>query len=112
MKKEIKWLTVTEYIDDYNKIHEKKITRKNVYKLINSGELNAQKNEKGYWIIKVVTEPEANYTVKEYMQKHNSNNKNPSITIKKVREMAINGELKAKKVAGKWIILEHPKKSK
>lgn len=110
MKKEIKWLTVTEYLNDYNESHETKITRKNIYKMINSGELNAKKNERGYWIIKIVIEPEAEYTVKEYVEKYNQIKFPSIINIKKVREMASKGELKSMKINGRWKILEHPKK--
>lgn len=113
MAKLVKWISTAEYVDEYNKTHEEKITRKDVYKMINVGDLQATKNERGHWCIKVVEEPQTELSVKDYVEKYNKvNKKNPSITVKEVREMASKGILKAKKVSGKWVILEAPKKQK
>ena len=118
MTKEIKTIKVAEYVDQYNKSHEDKITRHNVYAMIKEGKLTAQKNEKGHWVITLEVEkpktvpkkPEKEYPVKEFVEKYNGRHPKKTITIKKVRELAASGEIKAKKCLGRWIIMENPNK--
>lgn len=110
MKKEIKTFKVSEYVDLYNNSHEDKITRHNVYKMIKEGKLTAKKNELGYWIITVEDEPIKEYTPKEFVEKYNRRHPKKPITVKKIREFASEGKIKAKKHLGKWIIMENPNK--
>ena len=119
MTKEIKTIKVAEYVDQYNKSHEDKITRHHVYAMIKEGKLSAKKNELGHWLITIETEspkpkkvqsPPKEYPVKEFVEKYNGRHPKKTITVKKVRELAASGEIKAKKSLGRWIIMENPNK--
>ena len=110
MKKEIKTIKVTEYVEEYNKSHDEKITRHDVYKMIKNGELKAEKDPRGAWLIRVEIQEEKEYTAKQFVEAYNKRYKNEPITVKKVRELASAGKIKAKKSLGRWIILESPRK--
>lgn len=109
MKKIIR-VSVKEYVEAYNKEHSDSITRYEVYRMIKDGELKATKNPKGAWVIRLEIEEEVKYSVKQFVEKYNNRYKNDPITVRKVRELASKGKIKAKKVLGKWIILESPRK--
>lgn len=113
MAKKIKKMTVAEYMADYIKQNPSaSITKKKVYKLINSGKLKAHKNEKGAWIIEVEIEPNTKeYTVKEFVDEYNRRHLDSIITINKVRALAAKGIIHAKKLCGKWIISDSPRKT-
>lgn len=111
MKKEIKTIKVADYVEEYNKSHDEKITRHDVYKMIKNGELKAEKDPKGAWLIRVeIEKPGKEYSVKQFVEEYNRRYKDEPITIKKVRELASTGKIKAKKSLGRWIILDSPRK--
>lgn len=110
MGKEIKTIKVAEYVEKYNNSHDDKITRHNVYAMIKDGKLTAKKNEKGHWIITIQEEIVKEYSPKEFVEKYNGRHPKKPITVKKVRELASEGKIKARKHLGKWIISENPNK--
>lgn len=110
MAKQVKWMSTAEYVEYHNKHNEKKITRKDVYKMINKQELFAEKNEKGHWVIKVTTEVVQEYSPSEFVEEYNKRHKKDPITVQMVRKMAVAGAIKATKENRKWIIFESPKK--
>ena len=99
-------MSVTEYTRA-----NKKITRKDVYKMIAEGTLKATK-VKGAWVIEVPAEKKASktYTVKQFVEEYNKKHGDCAITEKKVRELASKEIITAKKVSGKWVILDSPRK--
>ena len=110
MKKEIKTIKVAEYVEEYNKSHDEKITRYDVYNMIKNGELKAEKDPRGAWLIRVEIHEEKEYTVKQFVEAYNKRYKNDPVTVKKVRELASQGKIKARKSLGRWIIIESPRK--
>ena len=111
-KKNIIEMSVAEYMADYIKKNPSEtITKNKVYKLINKGELKAHKNEKGNWIIEIEVKPAAKeYTVREFVEEYNYKHLDAIITVNKVRALAAKGLIKAKKLCGKWVITENPRK--
>lgn len=109
MTKEIKTIKVAEYVEDHNKKYIDKITRHDVYKMIKDGKLNAEKDQKGHWVIRLELETKE-YTPSKFVEEYNKRHKKETITVEMVRKMAKEGKIKAKKENRKWIILESPRK--
>lgn len=111
-KKKVIEMSVAEYMAEYvRKNPSESITKNKVYKLINKGELKAHKNEKGAWVIEIeVAPPAKEYSVKEFVDEYNKKHLDAIITINKVRALAAKGIIQAKKLCGKWIITENPRK--
>ena len=98
-------MTVTENIQS-----KQKITRKDVYKMIAEGKLNATKVD-GAYVIEVPgkkKKTKKTYTVKQFVEEYNKKHPKYIITEKKVRELASKELIAAEKVSGKWVILESP----
>ena len=111
MPREIKTMTVAEYVADYNKNHEDKITRHNVYAMIKEGKLNGSKNAKGFWIIRIEKELDNNvYSPRKFTEEYNKRYKDEQITVAKVRKLAKEKKIEAKKVGLSWVILQSPEK--
>ena len=109
MAKEIKKISVAEYVEEHNKKNIDQINRHDVYAMIKEGKLNAEKNERGHWRIRIEKETKE-YTPSEFVKEYNNRYKKETITVEMVREMAKNGKIKAEKVNRKWVILESPRK--
>lgn len=103
-------IKVKEYVEEYNSTHEEQITRQVVYKMISNGELKAHKGEHNAWIIELKEEIVKEYSVKEFVSEYNRIHPRAIITEKKVRELASNGSIKARKKWNKWVILESPRR--
>lgn len=105
-----KTVKVSEYVEQYNKNHDDKIDRFKVYKMIKDGKLSGEKNKSGHWIITLNKKSEKEYTPTEFVEKYNKKHPKRPITIKKIRSLASEGKIKAKKKLNKWIITENPNK--
>lgn len=110
MRKIIKTVSVAQFVDEYNKTHEDKIYRHKVYDMIKRGELKATRGDNNAWLIRIEIEQATRYTSAEFVEKYNKYHKKDPITIKKVRELAVAGKIKAMKIDRKWIIEESPRK--
>lgn len=115
------FMKVAEYVEMYNKDHDVKINRMDVYAMIKHGDLKAHKGAKGAWIIELVVKEEVKetkpkkakkvkeYTVKEWMEAYNKKN-NESFSESKVRKLLEKGIIKGEKVDRKWKITTSPSK--
>lgn len=111
-KKKVIEMSVAEYMADYvRKNPSETITKNKVYKWIKEEKIKAHKNEKGAWIIEIPEPaPVKEYSVKDFVEEYNEKHIDAIITIKKVRELAAKGMINAKKLCGKWVIFESPKR--
>lgn len=110
----IKEMSVKEYVNIHNTTQDSKITRYDVYDMIKEGTLKAHKGYKGAWVLEIEVEEKnkstKKYSVKEFVEAYNEKHKKSPITVVEVRQLIATGDIKAKKVSGKWVISTSPSK--
>lgn len=120
--KEVIEMSTKEYVEQYNSTHKDQITRYDVYDLIKQNKLKAHKGYRGAWVIEL-EKPENKkpckcknckcdkkvYSTKEFVEAYNKKHPKATITVKELRYLIEAGEVKAKKVSGKWQVSADPR---